>query len=34
MAEVERSWFRQVFLGENVPDLYDRQGRGKVVHAV
>ena len=24
MAEVERGWFRQVFLGENVPDLYDR----------
>ena len=24
MAEVERCWFRQVFLGEDVPDLYDR----------
>jgi len=24
MAEVERGWFRQVFLGETVPDLYDR----------
>jgi uncharacterized damage-inducible protein DinB len=24
MAEVERGWFRQVFLGENMPDLYDR----------
>src|SRR5215469_7355828 len=24
MAEVERGWFQQVFLGENVPDLYDR----------
>ena len=24
MAEVERGWFRQVFLGEDVPDLYDR----------
>jgi uncharacterized damage-inducible protein DinB len=24
MAEVERGWFRQVFLGEAVPDLYDR----------
>src|SRR6266567_6840170 len=24
MAEVERGWFRQVFLGEEVPDLYDR----------
>jgi hypothetical protein len=23
-AEVERGWFRHVFLGENVPDLYDR----------
>jgi uncharacterized damage-inducible protein DinB len=23
MAQVERGWFRQVFLGENVPDLYD-----------
>jgi len=23
MAEVERGWFRQVFLGEDVPDLYD-----------
>ena len=22
MAEVERAWFRQVFLGEDVPDLY------------
>ena len=21
MAEVERGWFRQVFLGENLPDL-------------
>jgi uncharacterized damage-inducible protein DinB len=24
MAEVERGWFRQVFLGEGLPDLYDR----------
>jgi len=24
MAEVERGWFRQVFLGEDGPDLYDR----------
>ena len=24
MAEVERGWFRQVFPGEDVPDLYDR----------
>ncbi|MBO0834522.1 MAG: DinB family protein [Actinobacteria bacterium] len=24
MAEVERGWFQQVFLGEKVPDLYDR----------
>jgi len=24
MAEVERGWFRQVFLAEDVPDLYDR----------
>jgi len=24
MAEVERGWFRQVFTGEGVPDLYDR----------
>ena len=24
MAEVERGWFQQVFLGENVPDLYDK----------
>jgi len=24
MAEVERGWFRQVFFGEDVPDLYDR----------
>ncbi len=24
MAEVERGWFRQVFLGEDVADLYDR----------
>jgi len=24
MAEVERGWFQQVFLGEAVPDLYDR----------
>ena len=24
MAEVERGWFQQVFLGEDVPDLYDR----------
>ena len=24
MAEVERGWFRQVFLGEDVPDLYDK----------
>jgi len=24
MAEVERGWFRQVFLGEDVPHLYDR----------
>jgi uncharacterized damage-inducible protein DinB len=23
MALVERAWFRQVFLGEDVPDLYD-----------
>ena len=23
MAQVERAWFRQVFLGEDVPDLYD-----------
>jgi len=23
MAEVERGWFRQLFLGEDVPDLYD-----------
>jgi uncharacterized damage-inducible protein DinB len=23
MAQVERGWFRQVFLGEGVPDLYD-----------
>jgi hypothetical protein len=23
MAEVERGWFRRVFLGEDVPDLYD-----------
>ncbi len=22
MADVERGWFRQVFLGEDVPDLY------------
>src|SRR5215470_11926356 len=26
MAEVERSWFRQVFLGEYVPDLYEDAG--------
>jgi len=25
MAQVERGWFRQVFLGEDVPDLYDRE---------
>ena len=24
MADVERGWFRAVFLGEDVPDLYDR----------
>jgi uncharacterized damage-inducible protein DinB len=24
MAEVERGWFRAVFLGDGVPDLYDR----------
>ncbi len=24
MADVERGWFRQVFLGEDVPDVYDR----------
>jgi uncharacterized damage-inducible protein DinB len=24
MAEVERGWFQQVFLGQNVPDLYDK----------
>ena len=24
VAEVERGWFRAVFLGEDVPDLYDR----------
>jgi uncharacterized damage-inducible protein DinB len=24
MADVERGWFQQVFLGEDVPDLYDR----------
>jgi len=24
MAEVERGWFRQLFLGEDVPDLYAR----------
>jgi uncharacterized damage-inducible protein DinB len=24
MAEVERGWFQQVFLGPGVPDLYDR----------
>ena len=24
MAEVERGWLRQVFLGEDLPDLYDR----------
>jgi uncharacterized damage-inducible protein DinB len=24
MAEVERGWFQTVFLGEDVPDLYDR----------
>ena len=24
MAEVERGWFRAVFRGEDVPDLYDR----------
>jgi uncharacterized damage-inducible protein DinB len=24
MAEVERGWFRAVFLGEDVPDLFDR----------
>jgi uncharacterized damage-inducible protein DinB len=24
MAEVERGWFRQAFLGEDMPDLYDR----------
>jgi uncharacterized damage-inducible protein DinB len=24
MAEVERGWFQQVFLGEDVPDLFDR----------
>lgn len=24
MAEAERGWFRQVFLGEHLPDLYDR----------
>jgi len=24
MADVERGWFRQVFAGEDVPDLYDR----------
>jgi uncharacterized damage-inducible protein DinB len=24
MAEVERGWFQQVFVGEDVPDLYDR----------
>ena len=23
MSQVERGWFRQVFLGEDVPDLYD-----------
>jgi uncharacterized damage-inducible protein DinB len=26
MADVERGWFRQTFLGEDVPDLYDRSG--------
>ena len=26
MAQVERGWFRQVFLGEDVPDLYDSSG--------
>src|SRR5580704_10693981 len=26
MAEVERGWFQQVFLGEDVSDLYDRAG--------
>ena len=24
MAQVERDWFRTVFLGQDVPDLYDR----------
>ena len=24
MADVERGWFQQVFLGDDVPDLYDR----------
>jgi uncharacterized damage-inducible protein DinB len=24
MADVERGWFRQVFLGEDIPDVYDR----------
>jgi uncharacterized damage-inducible protein DinB len=24
MADVERGWFQQMFLGEDVPDLYDR----------
>ena len=28
MAEVERGWFQQVFLGESVPDLYDRSADG------
>jgi uncharacterized damage-inducible protein DinB len=23
MADVERGWFRQVFLGEDLPDLYE-----------
>jgi len=23
MAQVERGWFQQIFLGEDVPDLYD-----------
>jgi uncharacterized damage-inducible protein DinB len=26
LADVERGWFRQVFLGEDVPDVYDRSG--------
>jgi len=33
MAEVERGWFRQVFLGEDVPDLYEDAGFTDIDHA-